>query len=321
MNRELTLTTGYNKEERFLSPGTWTCPPTVTWVEVTVVGGGGGSAAFAKEYPYSPGEATGAGGGGAVLVRVVPVSAPVPVTVGAGGTAGATYTQPIPLPVNAPVNINGGVGGTSAFGPLGPGPVPAIPPTTIAAGGGGGGGQPLAPDIVRTGVAAPPIGGGAGGGYFNAMNSNGYGSPSYGMNGGGANATERRYLEDIRQIAGYTNGPNSFSNFTVGIGFNGFGGGGTSLTTLTSVTSLPSTTPMVRAVDGGGSGTQRYQGPPAGPYTFDPAAPVGTAAANTGGGAGGLMATQPIAIPPVAPNSYANGFAGGSGIVIVRYNQ
>jgi hypothetical protein len=322
MSRELTLTGAqYSNEQRFTSPGTWTCPPGVTWVQVIVVGGGGGSGAFAKEYPYSEGEGTGGGGGGAVLVRTVPVSAPVPVTVGAGGAAGVTYTQPIPTPVSAPISICGGVGGTSAFGPLGPGPIPAIPATTIAAGGGGGGGQPLTPDVSRMGVAAPPIGGGAGGTTpaFKQANSAGYGSPSIEWSGGGAGYIEKRYLDDIRQASGFGPIPSSReSNLTLGVGILGFGGGGVGGRLVTS-DSPPWN--VARAVDGGGSITIRYQNPPVSPYTFDPTAPTGAAQANTGGGGGGLVAANPIGIPVPAPNDYANGYAGGSGVVIVRWNQ
>lgn len=138
--------------EVFTSPGTWTCPPVVKSVEVWVVGGGGGG----WLNPLVP--AAYGGGGGAVVRKVLPVSGPVPITVGSGG-AGASGGP----------TFSGGTGGISGFGPLGPGPEPLIPATTVAAGGGGGAGGP---------GNAPPIGGGGGSG-----GSQNYGG-AYGYYGG-----------------------------------------------------------------------------------------------------------------------------------------
>lgn len=326
MTRELTYTGGrYTNEQRFTSPGTWTCPPTVSWVEVTVVGGGGGSGAFAREYPYSPGEGTGAGGGGAVVIRTIPVSGPVPVTVGAGGAGGVSYTQPIPTPVSAPINICGSVGGTSAFGSLGPGPVPLIPATTIAAGGGGGGGQPLTPDVSRWGRPAPTIGGGAGGTpgsltfYFAR---GGLGSPSAKFTGGGASHMEITALDDIRQNNGYLAVPSpTMSVLVTGVGIQGFGGGGGGGMVDARLSPYGTYDNYAVGVDGGGATALRRQSTPAGPYTISPLAIPGDGQANTGGGAGGLFASQPLSIPPTAPSDFVNGYSGGSGVVIVRWNQ
>jgi hypothetical protein len=140
-------------EQTFTSPGTWTWPGNVKNVEVLLVGGGGGGGTSGGWPQPSWG---GGGGGGAVRTRVVAVSGPVPVTVGAGGAGG-------PNPGG-----NGQTGGTSAFGPLGPGPIPAIPEATAAAGGGGfGAGGPGGPPIAahQNGGDAPSIGGGGGGGW------------------------------------------------------------------------------------------------------------------------------------------------------------
>lgn len=141
--------------QAFTSPGTWTNPGSVTDVEVTVVGGGGGATPSPLPITLGPG----GGGGGAVRTKWVPVSGPVPITVGAGGTGSPS----VPTATN---------GGTSAFGPLGPGPIPAIPTDTVAAGGGAKGG---------TSVPAPevPIGGGAGQTWPSTPSTGGL----YGMNG------------------------------------------------------------------------------------------------------------------------------------------
>jgi hypothetical protein len=127
------------KQQTFTSPGTWTCPPTVKSVELLLVGGGGGGS---SPVPF------GIGGGGGVRSRVTPVSAPVPVTVGAGGSAGSA-------------------GGTSAFGPLGPGPIPSIPPTTVAVGGGGTCAPASLPGSFQSNFSAPIIGGGNGSDFGN----------------------------------------------------------------------------------------------------------------------------------------------------------
>lgn len=194
-------------KERFIAPGTWTCPPTVTYVRVFVVGGGGGGGAG----NFAPFVTRNGGGGGGGRVReehFVPVSGPVPITVGAGGTAGvATFPQPAP-------NIqHGGQGGTSAFGPLGPGPIPAIPPTTIAAGGGGGGLGGTNPANFQPNMDAPPIGG-SGGASGTPLNGR-QGFASFGTGGGyyaGGGATQSTQLSPI-----------SYS-FATGDGF--YGGGG-----------------------------------------------------------------------------------------------
>lgn len=327
--------TFYLREQVFTSPGTWVCPPTVTWVEVTVVGGGGGSGAMAKGWFYSPRDALGAGGGGAVLRRTVPVGSPVPITVGAGGAGGVPYNSPPAAPVAAPNNAAGQVGGTSAFGSLGPGPVPSIPATTIAAGGGGGGygGAPPYPpsSIAMTGRYVLPIGGGSGGAgdtsLYYLVNKTSYGSPNHGATGGGAGSMIWIAREHQRtgQYSLSVPGSNPEAD-AFGFGLYGYGGGGLAHVPVqagpTSPTSwtLPSPTGKT-PVDGGGLPIIRRQNTPVGPYTVWPNDPDGSARANSGGGAGGFYINDPLGVPIPTPPTYTDGVAGASGVVIVRWNE
>lgn len=102
------------RQQEFLAPGTWTCPPTTTRVELFMVGGGGG----------------GIGGGGGVRVANVAVDGPQPVTIGAGG------------PGTSPSGAQ--AGGTTTFGP-GPAPLASVGgggvPGTAAPTDGGGAGE------------------------------------------------------------------------------------------------------------------------------------------------------------------------------------
>ena len=299
------MTTGWEypmivggNEQRFTSPGTWTCPPTTTQVEVLVVGGGGGGGGGSSVNPL-PG-ISGGGGGGRVIHRIIPVAGPVPVTVGAGGTRG--FFGPTPISATA--------GGTSAFGPLGPGPVPAIPATTIAAGGGGAGRTWNGP-ADPTNSIAPPIGGGGGGangsiytGFGQPVGTGTYGAPgriSYrpdpsvypvwysGTGGGGAGG-----LTDALFGVG-------------GAGLFGFGGGGGGGYWWPGSYVGASTYP----VDGGGVGSPNRAGNPYyGPTEVTKTGTPGTA--NTGGGGGGGFTESPS-------NTYKYGGNGGSGVVIVRW--
>ena len=256
-------------EERFLSPGTWTRPPTVSFVEVLVVGGGGGGQG-ALNNPVT-GLAYRAGGGGGVRVAWVPVSAPVPVTVGSGG-AGGTY----------PSTTSGSNGGNSFFGPAGPGPIPAIPSTTIAAGGGAGGGQP------QTTVSTPIGGSGGGGSTFGGAlgRANWVTSmPNYGTAGSGAGSSNQGGVPGL-DLYGF-----------------GAGGGGSGSEGF----NLPRLYADVSAHHGGGMGCGDV-------WNYNETAQSGLA--NHGGGGGGGTNYTPTQIP-TAPRS--NGGNGGSGIVIVRY--
>jgi len=82
--------------EVFNSPGTFTLPPGITSVKVTIIGGGGGGGVLIS--PEIPGGGYG-GGGGAGIKLITGLTGPVAVTIGAGGNA--------PNP-----------GGTSSFGPF-----------------------------------------------------------------------------------------------------------------------------------------------------------------------------------------------------------
>jgi len=95
--------------EVFNAPGTFTLPPGITAVKVTVIGGGGGAGAGAGESPY--GRPGGLGGFGVKVVTGL--TGPVAVTVGNAG------------------NQPAGAGGTSTFGPF-----------VTATGGNGGVGHP-----------------------------------------------------------------------------------------------------------------------------------------------------------------------------------
>ena len=141
------------RQQEFLAPGTWICPPTVTEVEVFLVGGGSGG----RLLPNYTG-----GSGGGVRTATVPVSGPVPVTVGAGGTA---ETPPAPAPVRETP------GGTTSFGStqVGGGGSPPVPGYF----GGAPSSNDAAPQVFAFGQAsiapAPVVGGGGGGAGFSAL--------------------------------------------------------------------------------------------------------------------------------------------------------
>lgn len=100
--------------QAFNAPGTFTLPPGITSVKVTVVGGGGGSGNFASE----GGGGQGGGFGGSGVKVVTELTGPVAVTVGTGG--------------NCPGNHgSGNPGNSSSFGPY-----------ITANGGTGGSGNP-----------------------------------------------------------------------------------------------------------------------------------------------------------------------------------
>lgn len=271
-------------EEKFTAPGTWSWPGNVSFVEVFVVGGGGGGGGGITG-PYTLG---GGGGGGYVVEwQGVPVSAPVPVTVGSGGPAGS------------PSPYVGGTGGTSHFGPLGPGPVPSIPPTTVYAGGGGGGGG-----NGNVGAAGPIYGGGGGGGSYtpavgwrngaNGTRGAGAGTPAepsgiIGGSGGGArvSATQNAYN-------GY---PGPAGDGYVGpMGAFGGGGAGGYAATWQPTDGTPSTFPAITCV-GTGWGSDGMNGTPR---------------PNTGGGGAGIYYQS--GYPDI-------GQAGFSGVVFVRWYE
>lgn len=304
-------------EQIFTSPGTWTCPPTVTYVDVLLVGGGGGGGGADYTQPPvgggQPGEGQygGAGGGGGVrVVRSVPVSAPVPVTVGAGGTGGPATTPSA-----------GSVGGTSSFGP-----------ESVGGGGGGGGASPTTVPNIPTysplipfggivygagmdGVNAPPTGGGGGGGGMAGYKFPGFPSPnniwyqarggtggSYGQDGGwsvyngtvGAGGGSRTSSYQDRDTFG-----SNASHLRSGGGYLGYGVGG-----------------IGRNAPGSNTATANaFGGKFYGPNSITPPGVAGSnGTANTGMGGEGAAKISP------GPAGFAGG-TGGSGIVIVRWVQ
>ena len=201
-------------EQVFKAPGTWTCPPTVTWVDVTAVGGGGGGTGA------YPGQTGGGAGGGGVRRDFVPVSGPVSVTIGAGGTVGS----PAP-PIGG--STAGSVGGTTSFGPF-----------SVGGGGGAAGGGASGP------TAAPPTGGGAGSrpGFILRSDAGQYGTMFLGGNGGGA--LDAGFFQTL--------GSGSASlgaSVSGGKGKYGYGGGGIRY----EITIGPSPYPAIGAKDGGGN--------------------------------------------------------------------
>lgn len=243
-------------EQVFTSPGTWSWPGRTAWVDVVAVGGGGGGSGG------QPGQAFGGAGGGGVKRAFAPVSGPVPVTVGAGGTVGS----PAP-PIGSATA--GTVGGTSGFGPLGPGPVPGIPATTVAAGGGGGAG-PGAP-------AVPTIGGGTGNGGPTAPTDVGQnGTLNNGQYGGGALS-----IGGIRDAS--FNAPQFDGSVAGSKGKYGFGGGGlrADLTYIIGPTTVP--LQGFGSRDGGGepgANGETNRGGGAG------GSPIGTGGSGGNGGSG-----------------------------------
>lgn len=108
----------------FTANGTFTVPPGVTAVKVTVIGGGGGgggSWAFGC-CGSIPGMFGGAGGAAIKWITGLTPSTAITVTVGSGGTAGQSNTAQFGT------GTAGGAGGTTSFGAY------------VSATGGGGGG-------------------------------------------------------------------------------------------------------------------------------------------------------------------------------------
>lgn len=278
-------------EQEFTAPGTWTCPPTVTRVEVIVVGGGGGGGASADNNLTG-----GGGGGGGVRTAVVPVSGPVPVTVGSGGT-GATYSPA----------VSATPGGVSSFGSLGPGPVPAIPTTTVAVGGGGAGSSymPSELSLIPTGTYGP-IGGGAGG-----IGGNYYPNFSRGNRGGRYGYACASYSVPIPagiQPVGAGGAGDTNLGYMGGEGKLGFGYG------------APSARNAFRLESQGGIPVTVMPAPGTPTGWEISGALAGVANTGNGGGAGSYVppaVPSPVAVP-LQP-SILPGAPGGSGIVIVRY--
>jgi hypothetical protein len=267
-------------------------------VSYMVVGGGGGG-----------GGAEGGGGGGSGGFRegkspvtpytASPLVAPTgltvtaatfPITVGGGGAAGVAPSAP----------TRATSGNNSIFSTI-----------TSAGGGGGGGGCGTAPN--RPGIAG---GSGGGGGEYRGCAPGGVGS------GGGGNVPP---VSPSQGNSGAAGNPNATNPAGAGGGGgagaagtagqpNGGGAGGAGVTTSISGT------PTARAGGGGGGvygPAPQGAGGTGGGGTGGQGLPniagvVGTINTGGGGGGGGNGCAPPL------PNS-ADGAAGGSGIVIIRY--
>ena len=273
---------------------------------------GGGSGGMVGPIP-APGRTGGGGGAGGFRESRNPASAPVwaasplvttcsltasvqayPITVGAGGAA-APYPQPI--------CTHGNPGANSIF-------------STITSAGGGGGGMGISVSPL-TPYKAPSGGSGGGGGASEVSGQTlpgGCGNtpsvvPPQGSNGG--NTT---YPHGGWNAAGGGGATAVGGNTGPGCSSEGGGDGGAGATTTIS------NTPTAYAGGGGGAG---YGGPPTtgqggtgggGDGTRGSPAPgpaegqAGTANTGGGGGGGNTGSSYP-----------GGGYAGGSGIVIIRY--
>jgi hypothetical protein len=278
---------GNYKIHTFTGPGTFTVcsvgnPAGSSTVDYMVVAGGGGG-----------GSSHGAGGGAGGYRESVPSPA-------------AWTASPLASPGGAlPVSVQGypitvGAGGAAVLQDSGGGNSgnPSVFSTITSTGGGGGGGEgPSSPE-------ANP--GGSGGGSYNNPGGAGSGntpptSPPQGNNGGASSHFSPNYGEGGGGGAGAVG-----VNGTPTVAGNGGAG----------VTSSINGTPTARA---GGGGAATYQGGTAGTggtggggngTKGGPGGTNGTpGTVNTGGGGGGGERS--------VPNT--NGFAGGSGIVIIRY--
>lgn len=300
-----TITTcGDYKIHTFTAPGTFCVsssgnPSGSTTVDYLVIAGGAsggsdrGGGGGAGGYRESSGAASGCytvsplGSG----VSALPVSATgYPITVGAGGAA-QPYVGGVPGLCNqgnagsnsifSTITSAGGGGGGSGNG------TSAITPATVGASGGSGGGAtnspggPTSAGSGNTPPVSPPQG-----------NSGGNGSPpGQAANGGGGATTAGSGGSGANGRAGGTGGTSSI-NATPTARAGGGGGGNCN------------TAPGEGGAGGSGGGGKGGGGTSGG-------TPAVAGTTNTGGGGGGGGNTGAAC--------GAVGFAGGSGIVIIRY--
>lgn len=265
-------------------------------VDIFLVGGGGGSGAcIASFYTsfYSPTTGSFGGGGGGVLY--VPSYNLVPgvykVAVGAGGYAGRLL--PAVNPNDGFTGISPGLnGGNSSVG-------------TLVAYGGGGGGVTAFSVGASSGYCSggyPGATGGSGGAGYNKAGSGipgqGYAGSTSLVSGGGGGAGGSGDSNPL------TGGPGIANSITGTLQY--YGGGGGTATDKTLVAQ-----PITGGIGGGGTGAQWKD---TSPVSYTP----GTAGtANTGGGGGGNSG-----YPNAGDGFRAHpGYAGGSGIVIIRYRN
>jgi hypothetical protein len=153
---------GFANMVAYVAPGTWTLPPGVTKVKVTVVGAGAAGSAF----PGGNG-----GGGGGTSVKYMDVTGPVAYAAGAG-TNSFGPTPSGTVSATAGSGITGGVGSGG----------------TLSIKGGDGGQRALqSPSVTAEGTGGSSSIGGGGAGYLGPASS-GSGSPggNYGGGGGGS---------------------------------------------------------------------------------------------------------------------------------------
>ena len=295
---------GNYRVHTFNSSDTFVVGSQLTNVEYLVVAGGGAGAVWAGAggggaggYRCSvPGESSGANSSAESPITIAAGSHTI--TVGAGGAGGGGWTTTKNNGNNssigtAVVSIGGGGAGVynSSSGIFGPGRD------------GGSGGACVTGLSTTVGTSNGTSGQGYGGG---GTNPSGSGSIAYGRGAGGA-GENKAFLENPRNSSGTTDEPSKAGHGGDGLQSSidgtatyraGGGGGGTYYQYGLSFMSVGS-----GGNGGGGDGIFMNLGE----YTNPPNKTANAGAANTGGGAGGT------------PYFYGVSAAGGSGVVIIRY--
>jgi len=289
-------TSGDFKIHTFTGPGTFTvCSAgntvgsnTVSYMVVAGGGGGGGSAA-------TPNDA-GTSGGGAGGFRESKAASDSYTASPLNATSGPTYNLPVSVQ-GYPITVGGGGAGTSSSAAGSKGVNSTFSTITSAGGGGGGGYQKPEGQACRPIAALQGGSGGGGGTYQNSPGQSGSGtgnqppvSPPQGNDGG--NGTGGR---------GGAGGGGAGAVGTNGSPTNaGAGGNG--------VASEITASPVTRGGGGGGASM---------PGT---AAPGGTGGGGNGSNTpGGSSAGTANTGGKTNANNSADGKAGGSGIVVIRY--
>jgi hypothetical protein len=176
------LTPGFAFSQAFAVSGTFTVPPQITRLRITVIGGGGGGGGSTSA---SAGGGGGGGGGrGTAWLYGLTSGAQIAVTVGGGGSGGVGAAT-------------GAFGGTSSFGSYcsATGGAGGTAGTSSGNGLGATGGGVVGTSVsfngsmgsdAIPGVARGGDGGGPGGGKGSSSGSNGSAAPAAGGGGGGA---------------------------------------------------------------------------------------------------------------------------------------
>ena len=272
--------------------GTWTFTASMPLADILVVGGGGAGG------PYVGG---GGGGGGVLLYSNIPLSGTYTVVVGAGGVPPSGGTC-------------GGQGGASSFGALTPasgggyganggnwgtGGGGGCPASSGGSGGGGGSGvtwgagcaagTTLMPQTVVNGSSL-----GNGGGTTDGTCSTQNFCASAGGGGAGGRGGS---ITSLTTTGGGAGGPGAL--FTLTGGYYGGGGGGAAV--------------QLVAGGGGGAGGLGGGGAGAGYNLIGVVQVAGSTGAPATGGGGGGGGWSNIPSPGIGA-----GYAGGSGVVVVR---